>query len=141
MAKTSQTRQHLLFRGFMRLRLRNSGLRPSNSLAATVHFISRNHATVSDGLLMSSPYRIISYTTTLIYYIMNPAELKLVFVVVVAVPAQLVFAKNDLDRAQLICPQVNDLPDGQMFQCILCRMTVPVVFSAGDYSAAGPDVC
>ena len=140
MAKTSQTRQHLLFRGFMRLRLRNSGLRPSNSLAATVHFISRNHATVSDGLLMSSPYRIISYTTTLIYYIMNPAELKLVFVVVVTVPAQLVFAKNDLDRAQLICPQGNDMPGGQTFQCVLCRMTVPVVFSAGDYAEAGLDV-
>ena len=72
---------------------------------------------------------------------MNPAELKLVFLIAVTVPAQFVFAKNDLDRAQLICPQGNDMPGGQMFQCVLCRMTVPVVFSAGDYAAAGPDVC
>ena len=72
---------------------------------------------------------------------MNPAELKLVFVVAVAVPAQFVFAKNDFDRAQLICPQGNDMPGGQTFQRALCRMTVPVVFSAGDYAAAGPDVC
>ena len=67
---------------------------------------------------------------------MNPAELKLVFLIAVAVPAQLVFAKNDLDRAQLICPQGNDLPGGQTFQCVLRRMTVPVVFSAGDYAMA-----
>ena len=71
---------------------------------------------------------------------MNPAELKLVFVVAVAVPAQLVFAKNDLDRAQLIRPQGNDMPGGQTFQCVLCRMTVPVVVSAGDYAEAGLDV-
>ena len=47
---------------------------------------------------------------------MNLAELKLVFVVAVAVPAQLFFAKNDLDRAQLICPQGDDMPGGQTFQ-------------------------
>ena len=57
---------------------------------------------------------IIQYTKQIIfYYIMNPAELKLVFVVAVAVPAQLVFAKNDLDRAQLIRPQGNNMPGGQ----------------------------
>ena len=72
---------------------------------------------------------------------MNPVELKSVFLIAVTVPAQLVFAKNDLDRAQLIYPQGNDLPGGQTFQCILCRMAVPVVFSAGDYAEAGPDVC
>ncbi len=72
---------------------------------------------------------------------MNPAELKLVFLIAVAVPAQLVFAKNDFDRAQLICPQGDDMPGGQTFQCVLRRMTVPVVFSAGDYAEAGPDVC
>ena len=72
---------------------------------------------------------------------MNPAELKLVFLIAVAVPAQLVFAKNDLDRAQLICPQGTDMSGGQTFQCVLCRMTVPVVFSAGDYAEAGPDMC
>ena len=71
---------------------------------------------------------------------MNPAELKLVFVVVVTVPAQLVFAKNNFNRAQLICPQGDDMPGGQTFQCVLCRMTVPVVFSAGDYAEAGTDV-
>ena len=72
---------------------------------------------------------------------MNPAELKLVFLISVTVPAQLIFAKNDLDRAQLICPQGDDMPGGQTFQCVLRRMTVSVVFSAGDYATAGPDVC
>ena len=47
---------------------------------------------------------------------MNPAELKLVFLIAVTVPAQFVFAKNDFDRAQLICPQGNDMPGGQTFQ-------------------------
>jgi hypothetical protein len=71
---------------------------------------------------------------------MNPAELKLVFLIAVTVPAQFVFAKNDLDRAQLIRPQGNDMPGSQTFQCVQCRMTVPVVFSAGDYAEAGTDV-
>jgi hypothetical protein len=39
----------------MCLRLRNLGLRPSDSLAATAHFISWNDATVHDVLFMSSP--------------------------------------------------------------------------------------
>ena len=72
---------------------------------------------------------------------MNPAELKLVFLIAVAVPAQFVFAKNDLDCAQLICPQGNDMPGGQTLQYVLCRMAVTVVFSAGDYAEAGLDVC
>ena len=71
---------------------------------------------------------------------MNPAELKLVFVVAVTVPAQLVFAKNDFNRAQLIRLQGNDMPGGQTFQCVLCRMAVTIVFPAGDYAEAGPDV-
>ena len=58
-AKTSQTRQRLLFHGFIRLWLRNSGLRPSNSLATTAHFISWNDAIVADGLLMPCPCGII----------------------------------------------------------------------------------
>ena len=53
--KTPQNRQGFLFRGFMCLWLRNSGLRPSNSLAITAHFISRNDAILSDVLLMSLP--------------------------------------------------------------------------------------
>jgi hypothetical protein len=52
-AKTSQTRQRLLFHGFIRLWLRNSGLCPSNSLATTANFISWNDAIAADGLLMS----------------------------------------------------------------------------------------
>jgi hypothetical protein len=58
-AKTSQTRQRLLFHGFIRLRLRNSGLCPSNSLATTANFISWNDAIAADGLLMSLPACII----------------------------------------------------------------------------------
>ena len=52
--KTSQTRQRFLFHGLIRLWLRNSRLRLSNSLATTANFISWNHAIVSDGLLMFS---------------------------------------------------------------------------------------
>jgi hypothetical protein len=58
-AKTSQTRQRLLFHGFIRLWLRNSGLCPSNSLATTANFISWNDAIAADGLLMSLPACII----------------------------------------------------------------------------------
>ena len=39
----------------MCLWLRNSGLRPSDSLAITAHFISRNDAILSDVLLMPLP--------------------------------------------------------------------------------------
>ena len=53
--KTPQNRQGFLFRGFMCLWLRNSGLRPSNNLAITAHFISRNDAILSDVLLMPLP--------------------------------------------------------------------------------------
>ena len=52
-AKTSQTLQRLLFHGFIRLWLRNSGLCPSNSLATTANFISWNDAIAADGFLMS----------------------------------------------------------------------------------------
>ena len=52
--KASQTRQRFLFHGFIRLWLRNSGLRPSNSLATTANFISWNNVIAADGLLMSS---------------------------------------------------------------------------------------
>ena len=55
----SQTRQRLLFHGFIRLWLRNSGLCPSNSLATTANFISWNDAIAADGLLMSLPACII----------------------------------------------------------------------------------
>jgi hypothetical protein len=58
-AKTSQTRQRLLFHGFIRLWLRNSGLCPSNSLATTANFISWNDAIAADGLLMTLPACII----------------------------------------------------------------------------------
>ena len=57
--KTSQTRQRLLFHGFMRLWLRNSGLCPSDSLATTAHFISWNNAIASYSLLMSFPHCIV----------------------------------------------------------------------------------
>ena len=56
--KASQTRHRLLFHGLIRLWLRNSGLRPSNSLATTTNFISWNHAIASDGLLTPFPCRI-----------------------------------------------------------------------------------
>ena len=55
-AKVSQNRQRLLFHGFMCLWLRNSGLRPSDSLAMTAHFISWNNAILSDVLLMPLPF-------------------------------------------------------------------------------------
>ena len=58
-AKTSQTRQRLLFHGFIRLWLWNSGLCPSNSLATTANFISWNDVIAADGLLMSLPACII----------------------------------------------------------------------------------
>ena len=58
-AKTSQTRQQLLFHGFIRLWLWNSGLCPSNSLDTTANFISWNDAIAADGLLMSLPACII----------------------------------------------------------------------------------
>ena len=45
--QASQKRQRLLFHGFMCLWLRNLGLRPSNNLAITAHFISWNDAIVS----------------------------------------------------------------------------------------------
>ena len=54
-AKASQTRHRLLFHGLIRLWLRNSGLRPSNSLATTANFISWNDAIASDGLLTPFP--------------------------------------------------------------------------------------
>ena len=57
--KTSQTRQRLLFHGFMRLWLRNSGLCPSDSLATTAHFISWNNAIAPYSLLMSFPHCIV----------------------------------------------------------------------------------
>ena len=44
-----------LFHGFIRLWLRNSGLRPSDSLATTANFISWNNVIAADGLLMPSP--------------------------------------------------------------------------------------
>lgn len=50
--KVSQNRQGLLFHGFMCLWLRNSGLRPSDSLAMTEHFISWNDTILSDVLLI-----------------------------------------------------------------------------------------
>ena len=53
--KASQTRQRFLFHGFIRLWLRNSGLRPSASLATTANFISWNNVIAADGLLMPSP--------------------------------------------------------------------------------------
>ena len=53
--KASQTRQRLLFHGLMSLWLRNSGLRPSNSLATTAHFISWNDTIVSYSLLLPFP--------------------------------------------------------------------------------------
>ena len=49
----------LLFHGFIRLWLWNSGLCPSNSLATTANFISWNDAIAADGLLMSLPACII----------------------------------------------------------------------------------
>ena len=58
--KASQTRQRFLFHGFIRLWLRNSGLRPSNSLATTANFISWNNVIAADGLLMPSPVCIMS---------------------------------------------------------------------------------
>ena len=53
--KNSQNRTRLLFHGLMCLWLRNSGLRPSDSLATTAHFISWNYAIVPDVLLISFP--------------------------------------------------------------------------------------
>ena len=50
--KAAQNRGRLLFHGFIRLWLRNSRLRLSNSLATTTNFISWNYATVPDVLLM-----------------------------------------------------------------------------------------
>jgi hypothetical protein len=41
----------LLFHGLMRLWLRNSGLRPSNSLATAAHFISWNYTNALNVLL------------------------------------------------------------------------------------------
>ncbi|MBQ9283643.1 MAG: hypothetical protein IJ216_01170, partial [Acidaminococcaceae bacterium] len=58
-AKASQTRHRLLFHGLIRLWLRNSGLRPSDSLATTANFISWNDAIASDGLLTPLPCCII----------------------------------------------------------------------------------
>ncbi|MEE3455390.1 MAG: hypothetical protein VZQ29_07215, partial [Succiniclasticum sp.] len=49
--KVSQNRSCLLFHGLMRLWLRNSGLRPSNSLATAAHFVSWNVANTPDVLL------------------------------------------------------------------------------------------
>ena len=49
--KVSQYCACLLFHGFMRLRLRNSGLRPSDSLAAAAHFISWNDTNAHNVLL------------------------------------------------------------------------------------------
>ena len=57
-AKTVQPRHRLRFHGLMRLRHRNSGLCPSDSLAATAPFVSWNGAIASDGLPMPSPCRI-----------------------------------------------------------------------------------
>ena len=68
------------------------------------------------------------------YYIMNPAELKLVFVVAVAVPTQCIFIKNHLDCAQFVRPQGNDIAGSQAFQCARRRMAIAVMFSTGDYS-------
>ena len=68
------------------------------------------------------------------YYIMNTVELKLLFMVTETVPAQCVFIKNYLDRAQFIRPQGNDITGSQAFQRALCRMTVPVVPATGDYT-------
>ena len=67
-AKASQTRHRLLFHGFIRLWLRNSGLCPSNSLATTANFISWNDAIASDGLLTPLPCRIILCTRKLQFY-------------------------------------------------------------------------
>ena len=67
------------------------------------------------------------------YYIMNTVELKLIFMVTETVPAQCIFIKNHLDRAQFVRPQGNDITGCQAFQCTLCRMAVAVMFSAGDY--------
>ena len=49
--KVSQNRSCLLFHGLMRLWLRNSGLRSSNSLATAAHFVSWNVANTPDVLL------------------------------------------------------------------------------------------
>ena len=68
------------------------------------------------------------------YYIMNTVELKLVFVVAVAVPAQCIFIKNDLDCSQFVRPQGNDIAGLQAFQCARRRMAIAVMFSTGDYS-------
>ena len=65
--KASQTRHRLLFHGLIRLWLRNSGLRPSDSLATTAHFISWNDAIASDGLLTPFHCRIILGTQTSIF--------------------------------------------------------------------------
>ena len=59
--KVSQNRQGLLFHGFMCLWLRNSGLRPSDSLAMTAHFISWNDTILSDVLLIPFPAALSSY--------------------------------------------------------------------------------
>ncbi len=66
-AVASQTRHRLLFHGLIRLWLRNSGLRPSDSLATTAHFISWNDAIASDGLLTPFHCRIILGTQTSIF--------------------------------------------------------------------------
>ena len=50
-----QKRSRLLFYGFIRLRLRNSGLRPSDNLAAAANFFSWNNAIVPDVLLHPFP--------------------------------------------------------------------------------------
>jgi len=50
-SKGPQNRERLLFHGLIRLWLRNSRLRLSDSLATTANFISRNYAIVPDVLL------------------------------------------------------------------------------------------
>ncbi|WP_093914289.1 hypothetical protein [Succiniclasticum ruminis] len=51
-SKGPQNRERLLFHGLIRLWLRNSRLRLSDSLATTANFISRNYAIGPDVLLL-----------------------------------------------------------------------------------------
>ena len=56
-------------------------------------------------------------------------ELKLIFVIAVAVPVRAIFIKDDFDCAQLVCAQRYNMTTVQPFQCALSRVPVTVVFS------------
>ena len=70
---------------------------------------------------------------------MNIAELKSVFLIAIAVPAQLIFTKDNFNCAQFIRAQRNNPSCVHPLQCFTGRVPVTVILSHRDYTVTWSD--